>query len=337
VTVPAFVYAATGTQVVVASVVTGAANPTYRWEQLTGSPVSVTGANTGTLTVSAPAARSDLSFRLTVTDAGTSLTADCALKVRRPTPASPLPLAAGRVFTYSVREEDYTWTAGVGPLHPSGPVPVGTLTMTVAAEPPVNGLPIFTLTFAESRTTAVPSCAAGQPDATSCGSPNFSCVSGTCVANKPFNTTATVLQADEQLMVWNGPTTATLQVINPNQVLPNGMAASFDGLELLSGQQRINPQLPETPVRFLGPTTLAVPGTAPAGSLAANGVMAPTIELYDGTRRVDVLSPYRTVRSHYVLGTGLVFFQHESVPADYAPLAKAGYRDAVLTGIVPAP
>jgi len=342
VTVTSPILVGAGTRVDVTAVGTqanGSGALNYRWEQITGTPVTLGGANTAVLNVSTPASKTELVFRVTVTDAAlVTATADVRLLVRRPTPGTPLPLAVGRTFTYTVREQTYTWMGVPGPLNPPDPTPSGSFTMTVQSTQMVNGLPVFTLAFAETRSAAAPTCQAGMTDELACGSPNFVCQSGTCVPTKPFVArTVEVLQADDELWTWRDANTLGLTILDPDRVLPGGMPALLDGLELFSDKQRVTPQLPDTPLRFLGPLPVTVPGTMPAGSLVTNGTMTPTMEIFDGTRRTDVLSPYRTTRAHYLPGTGLVFFQAESVTSGFAPTAQSGYRDAVLTGIDPAP
>ncbi|MBI5496254.1 MAG: hypothetical protein HY904_14620 [Deltaproteobacteria bacterium] len=341
VTVPASTVVATGAQVTLTAVAvdpTGEA-VTYAWEQLTGAPATVSGANTAALRVTAPSVKVDLTFRVTATDAsGEEATADAKLLVRRNSPATPLPLTAGRTFTYTVREQVYAWAGTPGPLNPTDPQPVGTATLTVADGGDSNGIHLWDLALTESTTGAPASCTAGEPAEAACGSPNYACQANACVSNKVLSTTARVVQVDDQLRLWVDEHTEPLLIVDPNRTLSGSTPSVFDGYELFTALTRVDPQLPSTPLKYLGSLAVTVPGTLPAGALAQPGTMAAAVEIFDGTRRPDVLTSYRATRAYYQAGTGLVLFQHEGVPESFLNATEqSGYRDAVLTGISPPP
>lgn len=304
---------------------------TYQWTQVTGSPVSISGATTDTLTVVAPAVKGDMVFRFVATAAdGRTAHADARALVRRNTPNRPFPLQAGRTFSYAVREQVYTWAMGAV-LGATDPMAVGTASLHVDTPVTVNGLDTFALTM----TANVPD--PGTPctgtDAMACQSPNLMCQADSCRSNKPFFAAATVVQMDDQLWIWADEHTVATQVVDPGRTVVG--AALFDGHELFTDLTRIAPMLPDTPLRLLGDIALTIPGTAPAGSLAGN--MGVCVEVRDGSQGNAVLAPYRLSRAFYEAGRGLTFFQHESVPTGFDATGQVGYRDVVLTDITPAP
>jgi hypothetical protein len=342
-------YVATGTLATVRCV---ASDPngeelTYRWAQESGTTANVSGANTAELTVTATSARDDLVFRVTVTDAGgasTSVTAN--VRVRRVSVGTPLPLQLGRTFTYAVREEVYTWTrpSGTGQLagyfRATTPVEVGTAQISVAAREVFNGIEVWTLDITDSSPEGSGACDPDGAALAQCGGdPNLTCdaTADQCRANKRLAQQVKVAQLDGQLVRWVDERSPALPVVDPTRPSPpdEGHPYYFDGFELLTRAERVQPAPPLGPLAYRGQLATQVPGTLPAGAMVAPADTGHVIEVFDGARRTDVLTTYRISHAFYVAGTGLTFFRWEGVPAGLETAARVGYRDAVLTGITP--
>jgi hypothetical protein len=331
VTVPANTYVGGGTTFALTAQATDPNGDalTFAWTQLTGSPVTITGANTATLSVTVPSIRGDLAFRVTVTDAtGAATTADANLWVRINTDGGPLPLRAGRTFRYQVREQVYDWVRDSEYLDPLAPVDVGTATLNVGQPQPHNGLQVWPLELTDATNPVDPmagaACSPGSDD-TVCGSPNLACVDGTCQSNKPLRSTANILQVDGQILLWVDENTAAIPVVDPSRMV--GLPYLYDGHELFSGRTRVMPQPPDTPIRFIGDTAL---GMVMPPAAFVHDTTSPCVEVFDGTRNKSVLSPYRTTRTFYEQGVGITYFQWESVPRGFDAAGKVGFRDAIL-------
>jgi hypothetical protein len=311
----------------------------YQWTQTSGTTVNVSGAATSMLTFTAPNARTNLSFRVTVRDSGGASTqATAEISVRRVTNSSPLPLLVGRLFTYAVREEVYTWQVGTLPLSAGNPAWTGTVQLAVDSKETFNGLDVWTVRVTDETTASGSMCNAAAAPATACPSPNEACssVSGTCQSNKPMAQTVQLLQADEQLLKWVDAQTEPLWVVDPTRpVADPTQPLLLEGYEFFLADTRVDVHAPRTPLRFVGESQIQIPGMVVANARVASGDTAYLVEIFDGVRRTDLLAAYHTTRTYYAPGTGLVFFQGEDVPDGYAASAVVGYRDAVLTGIEP--
>lgn len=320
---------------------------TYQWQQRSGTPANVTGANTPDLVVTATAAKDDLAFRVTVTDAtGASSYADTRVLVRRVTAGTPLPLQLGRTFTYAVREEVYTWTrpTTTGPFaayfRATAPAEVGTVTITATAKDVVNGIEVWTLDVTDTTPVGSGGCSPSGAAADQCsGDPNLSCdpADDQCRANKRMAQQVRVTQLDRQLLRWVDEYSPALLIVDPQRPAPpdEDHPYWFDGYELLTQVERVQPSPPLGPIAYRGQLATGIPGTLPEGAMVTPTDTGHLIEVFDGARRSDYLTTFRISHAFYVAGTGLTFFRWEGVPAGLETAAQVGYRDAVLTGIDP--